>query len=131
MVSEEPRRTAWNTVTLRPPPKPPPPQKIYRQEFEALAGISKTRFFDLLADPQIAAQLDVGIDDNGRYANRRKALAFIEGHRARREAARLKVRENLGAFATRTPGPRGRPCPPSRQPQDPRRRNTRSWQAQH
>lgn len=90
---------------------PRKPAKMYRAEFQELAGIGRTRYFDLFADPDLIERLGGGIDEFGRYVNRAKALDYIAAHRAEREAKRLKVRENLGRFASRTPPPRGRPCP--------------------
>lgn len=84
---------------------------MYRREFEQLAGISKTRFFDLFGDPALRTALDGGRDENGCFVSRRKAEQFIKQLLEKRRAARLKVRENLGPYATSSPPPRGRPCP--------------------
>lgn len=83
---------------------PRPPAKMYRREFEERAGIGKSRYFDLLADPAIAEELEAGVDEQGRFVNRRKALAFIAVLVARRQAARQRVALNLGDYITR-------PCP--------------------
>lgn len=90
---------------------PRPPARMYRREFEQLAGISKTRYFSLLGDPLLRHRLDAGKDENGCFVNRRKAERFIKELLQKREAARLRVRENLGAYASKDAPPRGRPCP--------------------
>ena len=88
---------------------PKPPNRMYRDEFQDLAGIAKTRYFDVLADPALAKQLDAGHDEEGRTTvNRKKAIAYIKVLLATRTAARLKVRENLGDWSHMI---RGRPCP--------------------
>ncbi len=86
---------------------PKPPNRMYRDEFQDLAGIAKTRYFDIFADPKIKTRLGAGHDEDGRITvSRRKALAFIKELLARRTAARLKVRENLGDWSHMN---RGRP----------------------
>lgn len=90
---------------------PRPSARMHRREFEQLAGISKTRFFDIFGDPALRTALEAGRDENGCYVNRRKAERFIEDLLERRKVARLKVRENLGAYASTNAPPRGRPCP--------------------
>lgn len=86
-----------------------PSTRMYRSEFQELAGIAKTRYFDLLSDPTLAAELDASHDADGRIVvNRKKALAYIKILLARRSAVRAKVGRNLGDWSHLQ---RGRPCP--------------------
>lgn len=91
---------------------PKPSSRMHRDEFQELAGLKKTRYFDILADPSLAKQLDAGHDEDGRTTvNRRKAVAFIRELLAKRNAARLKVGKNLGDWSHMI---RKRPCPKCR-----------------
>lgn len=83
-----------------------------RAEFEDLAGIGKSKFFNILEDPAVRTALDYDAGAGGRAdMDRTKALAFI---RNLRHSAAIRMQERvkrLDAYATTNPPPRGRPCP--------------------
>lgn len=83
-----------------------------RAEFEDLAGIGKSKFFNILEDPAVRTALDYAAGAGGRAdMDRTKALAFIRNLRRSAEIRMRERTERLGIYVTKGAPPRGRPCP--------------------
>lgn len=97
-------------------PTPPPmsrlpitPSRMYAPEFRALANVGKTRYFEIIGDPEIRSRLDVQKDASGRsHMDRDRALRLIaQLQRAPRDERSC----NLGVYARPGAPRRGRSCP--------------------
>ncbi len=88
---------------------PRPKPRMTRSEFEALAGIGKTKFFALLDDPAVRIELDYEpVGPGGRaHMDRAKALAFIRKLQA---AATARAESRIARFGRYLV----RPCPHDR-----------------
>ncbi len=83
-----------------------------RGEFQELAGVGKTKYFCLLQDPVVQADLNYQIGIAGRAdTHRGKTLAFIRKLRSEAAARRKERTKRLKEYATSAAPVCGRPCP--------------------